>query len=122
MVEHEDEIEQPELSSPVAFSSESENGQESDESDGRAPIEGLIGKKIQNGKVLYEVQWSGPYVPTWEPADSVTAESIAEFENNNAAPTKRGRGRPPKNKQTATSTANAPKTRSAVKAAKKSAK
>ena len=124
MVEQEDAIEQPEPSSPFDFSSEPELDEESDESS--APIDGLLDKRTtKDGEVEDEVQWAGPYNPktTWEPASHVQAVSIAEFEvKNNAGKTKKGRGRPPKKKQTKTSTANAPRTRSAGKVAKKSAK
>lgn len=120
MVEQGNEIEQPELSSPAVFSSEPELGEESDESDG-AEIHGLLNKRTRNGQVEYEVQWMAPWLPTWEPAANVSAESIAEFEKNHAGEAKRGRGRPPKKKQTEASS-SAPTTRSAGRKAKESAK
>lgn len=122
MVEQGDDIEQPEASSPAVFSSEPEPGQDSGDSDSGFDIEGLIDKRIRDGEVEYEVQWTGPYKPTWEPVANVTTDSIAEFEKNIAGKTKKAGDRPPKNKQTKTSTANAPKTRSAGKRVKKSAK
>ena len=90
---------------------------ESDESDefDEAPIEGLLDKRTRNGKVEYEVQWTGPYKPTWEPAAHVSAVSIAEFEKNNASKPKMGR----RTKSKQPSRANAPMTRSAKKAAEK---
>lgn len=122
VVEQEDEIEQPAPSSPAAFSSEPElDDQESGESD-VALIEGLLDKRTRDGEVEFEVQWTGPYKPTWEPAANVTAESIAEFEKNKAGKAKKRKGRPPNSKQTTTTMANAPKTRSAGNAARKSAK
>ena len=98
---------------------------EADEADGsyesdEAPIEGLLDKRTRNGKVEYEVQWTGPYKPTWEPAAHVSAVSIAEFEKNRASASKpkNGRaGRRTKSKQP--SMANVPMTRSAKKAAEK---
>lgn len=107
-------IEQDSPSSPFAFSSEpeAEPGQESDDSEKPWEIEGLSDKRTRDGEVEYEVRWTGPYKPTWEPAANVTAESIAEFEENKAVMTKT-RARPPKNKQANTSMANAPRTESA---------
>ena len=97
-------------SSPFHFSSEVELGEFD-----KAPIEGLLDKRTRNGKVEYEIQWTGPYKPTWEPAAHVSAESIAEFERNNANKPKKGR----RTKSKQPSPANAPRTRSAKKAAEK---
>ena len=79
----------PERSSPLAFSSESEpepEGRESEESDELYPIEGLLGKEIRDGEIFYLVHWSGPYkeATSWQREANVSAESIAEFEKNNA--------------------------------------
>ena len=103
-----DEVEEPEL-----------GHQESDNPDQVHPMEGLLGKRTRKGEVQYRVQWTVPFLPTWEPEANVSAESIAEFEKNNADKARRGKG---KNKQSKKSTANAPVTRSATKAAKESAK
>lgn len=122
MIEQEDEIEQPELSSPAAFSSESEVGDQSEEPNPpQWAIEGLLDKRTRNCEVEYEVQWTGPYRPTWEPAANVSAESIAEFDKNHAIKAKKSRGRPRKAKQ-AEASSSAPTTRSAGKKAKESAK
>ena len=118
MAEQTDEIEQPEPSSPAAFSSEPELEQWSDSSE--LPMEGLLGKRTRNDEVEYQVQWSGPMKPTWEPAANVSAVSIAEFEKDNAGKTKEPKGQ--KKEQTQPSADNPHMTRSAVKGAKESAK
>ena len=133
--EQEAQVEEPQPASPSAFLSEPEGDGDSDESgsDSECPIEGLLGKRLnEDGGVEYEVQWSGPCVPTWEPESHVSAVSIAEYEKNEAAKAKieaaeakneaaeakKGKAKPPKKKQTKTSTGNRPVTRSATKAMK----
>ena len=103
------------------------NHPSSDESGKDFDIEGLLDKRIVDNATEYQVQWPVPFAPSWEPAANISAEAIAEFEKNNAGKAKKGnakRGRPRtlKKKQVPKPTANAPRTRSATKAAQQAAK
>ena len=167
MEEQKDESEQPqrpERSSSNVFSSESDlNYPDSDESGKPFEIEGLLDKRIVDDVVEYEVQWTVPFAPSWQPAANITAEAIAEFEKNNAGKAiavfktnnageavaefktnnageavaefktnnagkakkdnaKRGRPKAPKKTQVKKPSANAPRTRSATKAAQQATK
>ena len=125
---------QPEGVSPAMFSSESDferAGSESDDSDKSFEIEGLLDKRTtDDGEIEYEVNWTGPFVHTWVLSALISPEAIAEFEKDNASKAKKGKPKTKKRKpkakkgsakasrqkQMQTSAANAPRTRSAVKA------
>ena len=88
------------------------------------PIEGLLDKRTIDGDVQYKVQWTGNDEPSWQPARNISAEDIADFEKKrtkNSSVAGEKKGRPSKKKPAKASVANGPMTRSATKAAKKSA-
>ena len=116
-----EQSERPERSSSHVFSSESDPiNPDSDESDKPFDIAGLLDKRVEDGVIEYEVQWTGPYLPSWEPAANISPEAVAEFEKNDAGQAKkekakRGRPKASKTKQVKKPSANAPRTRSAAK-------
>ena len=93
MEEQKDESEQPERPKrPIynLFSSKPDlKHTDSDESGKPFEIESLLDKRIEEGVIEYEVQWTGPLMASWLPAANISPEAIAQFEKNNAGKSKK---------------------------------
>ena len=67
----------------------------SDESAETWPIKGIIGDKTEKGVRQWLVDWEGDFEPSWEPRESLDAESIEKYESSKTTASRGGtRGRP----------------------------